>query len=64
MKHEKVMIENLGAGEEFNHFLSKLKKKYLTKIIRRTIVAQFGEKRALEIISECKAEVKTNMGKK
>ncbi len=24
------------------------------------IVAQFGEKRALEILSECKAEVKTN----
>jgi hypothetical protein len=25
------------------------------------IVAQHGEKRALEIISECKAEVKTNL---
>ena len=34
LKHEKVMIENLGAGEEFNHFLSKLKEKYLTKIIK------------------------------
>ena len=26
------------------------------------IVAEFGEKRALEILSECKAEVNTNMG--
>jgi hypothetical protein len=28
------------------------------------IVVQFGEERALEIISECKAEVKTNMDRK
>jgi hypothetical protein len=28
------------------------------------MVAEFGEKRALEILGNCKAEVKTNMGDK
>lgn len=34
LEHDKVMIENLGAGEEFNNFLSMLKKRYQTKIIK------------------------------
>lgn len=33
-QHEKVMIENLGAGPGFNGFLSVLQSQYATKIIK------------------------------
>ena len=33
-KYEKVMIENLGAGDDFQKFLSILQNKYQTKIIK------------------------------
>ena len=33
-KYEKVMIENLGAGEDFQNFLSILQNQYQTKIIK------------------------------
>ncbi len=32
--HQKVMIESLGAGEEFHTFLASLKKSYQVKMIR------------------------------
>ncbi len=32
--HPKVMIESLGAGEEFHSFLASLKKSYQVKMIR------------------------------
>ncbi|MBD1997596.1 shikimate kinase [Leptolyngbya sp. FACHB-541] len=32
--HSKVMIESLGAGEEFNRFRAALEKKYALKMIR------------------------------
>jgi len=34
IQSEKVMIENLGAGDEFNHFLSQMKELYSTKLIK------------------------------
>ena len=33
-KHDKVMIENLGAGEDFHHFLSIMQHQYQTKLIK------------------------------
>lgn len=33
-KYEKVMIENLGAGDDFKNFLSILQNQYQTKLIR------------------------------
>ena len=33
-KYEKVMIENLGAGHDFQNFLSILQNQYQTKIIK------------------------------
>ena len=33
-KYNKIMIENLGAGEGFHQFYASLNKKYLIKLIR------------------------------
>jgi shikimate kinase len=34
LENEKVMIENLGAGEDFNNFFSELKSHYQIRIIK------------------------------
>lgn len=34
IKSDKVMIENLGAGDGFNHFLIKMKELYSIKLIK------------------------------
>ncbi|MBN2705487.1 MAG: hypothetical protein JXR89_03485 [Deltaproteobacteria bacterium] len=55
------------SQQSFSDIASEVFTRNFQKEIRNSelwdqLVAQFGEERALEILSECKAEINTNLG--
>ena len=62
-KSRKKVVESF-TDKASEVFTRNFQKEVRSSELWDEIVAQFGEKRALEILSECKAEVKTNMDRK
>ena len=60
LKKLRIKSEGSFADKATEAFTRNFQKELRNSELWDEMVAQFGEKRALEILSECKAEVKTD----
>lgn len=61
LKKLRSKSERSFADKDSEAFTRNFQKELRNSELWEEIVSQYGEKRALEIIGECKAEVKTNL---